>query len=109
MTVTRSRAHPWLRLLLLWAILASVISLAACSSSETAEGKVIDFRQTVPLAGGLVESLVVVELDDGREVRASLPQDDALWTELKRGSNVRVEIRRDGSGEPWQFVRILDD
>jgi predicted small secreted protein len=82
--------------------------LAACGSEKKA-GTVTGFGQAVPAGGGSVQSYVTVNLDeDGTEVKAWLPQDDALWSTMRQGASsgsIRVEIQRDG--EFWRFVQVL--
>ena len=74
--------HPsWLRtplFLLLFITIVLSFLLTACGDKNES-GRVIKFGQAVPSGGGIVQSYVTVQLDDGSEVQAWLPQDDALW------------------------------
>jgi cytochrome c biogenesis protein CcmG/thiol:disulfide interchange protein DsbE len=57
-----------------------------------------------------VQSFVKVELDDGTEVTAWLPQDDELWHTFQEGTKqgrIRVDVSYDG--EFWRFERISTD
>jgi len=97
--------HPQpVRIVLLVILVASVLLLSACGP-ETAQGKIIGAYQ--PLRSGMVQMYIVVELDDGTEVDAWLPQDQAIWDKVSM--NLRVEIQREGAEESWEFVRFLDD
>lgn len=96
----------WLISMLLIFVLS--IALTGCGSG-TKVGTVTSFGQAVPAGGGMVQSYVTVMLDDdGTEVEAWLPQDDALWNTMRQGANsgaIRVEVKRDGKF--WKFVQIL--
>lgn len=98
--------HPQpVRIALLVIIVASMLLLSACGP-ETAQGKITGAYQ--PLRSGMVQMYIVVELDDGTEVDAWLPQDQAVWDRVRK--NLRVEIQREGGDDGyWEFVRFLDD
>jgi len=84
--------------------LAISFVLSACGS-ETKAGTVTGFGQSL---GGMVQSFVTVELDDGTQVKAWLPEDQKVWDTMSRGANsrtIRVEITREG--ESWKYVRVL--
>jgi hypothetical protein len=103
--------HPQpVRIVLLVALVASVVLLSACGT-ETAQGEITGAYQ--PLRSGTVQMYIEVELDDGTEVDALLPQDQEIWDEVSRsvrsGGHLRVEIQRKGSEETWEFVQFLDD
>lgn len=97
--------------ILLWVIfVASVVLLSACGT-KTAQGKITGWYQ--PLRSGMVQMYIEVALDDGTEVDALLPEDQAIWDKVIRsvrgGGHLRVEIQRKGSEETWEFVQFLDD
>lgn len=103
--------HPQLTMIMLLVIfVASAVLLSACGT-ETVQGKIIGAYQ--PLQSGMVQMYIEVELDDGTEVDALLPQDQEIWDMVSRsvrsGGRPRVEIQRKGSEESWEFVRFLDD
>jgi len=79
----RIRQQP-VRIVLLVIIIASAILLSACGN-KTAQGKIIGAFQ--PLRSGMVQMYIEVELDDGTEVDAVLPQDQAIWDKVS--SSVR--------------------
>ncbi len=82
-------------------------TLTGCGH-RTREGTVTGFGQAVPAGGGMVQSFVTVKLDDSTETRVWLPQNQELWTTMRRGARsgrIRIVAKRDG--EFWKFVRIL--
>jgi protein-disulfide isomerase len=88
------------------AILLSFL-LTACGNKNES-GRVIKFGQAVLAGGGIVQSYVRVQLDDGSEVLAWLPIDDALWVEMReaaRSGKTLVEIKP--QGDAWEFVQVL--
>jgi hypothetical protein len=103
--------HPQpARIVLLVILVTSVVLLSACGT-KTAQGKITGAYQ--PLRSGMVQMYIEVELDDGTEVDALLPQDDEIWDKVResvrRGWHLRVEIQRKGSEASWEYVRFLDD
>jgi hypothetical protein len=107
--IQRGNSFPKPMFLLILVTLLTSLALTACGL-RTETGRVIAFGQAIPAGGGLVQSYVTVELDDGTEVYAWLPQDDSLWNTLQRGAasgNIRIKIRRDG--EFWKFDQILEN
>lgn len=107
------RIHPQpVRIVLLVLLVASVVLLSACGTdTKTAQGKITGAYQ--PLRSGMVQMYIEVELDDGTEVDALLPEDQKIWDKVtgsvRSGGHLRVEIQREGSEESWEFVRFLDD
>jgi len=89
----------------LWipAIILIMIFGASCTPKEKS-GWADSFEQFVPASGGTVQSYLKVNLDDGTEIKAWLPQDDELWgslqNEIKNG-RIRVDVSFDG--EFWRF------
>lgn len=105
------KIHPQsVKIVLLVLLVAGVVLLSACGT-EMAQGTITGAYQ--PLRSGMVQMYINVELDDGRKVDAVLPVDqkiwDKVWWSVKRGGYLRVEIRRQRSDEPWEFVRFLDE
>jgi hypothetical protein len=98
-------------------LLLSLVLLSGCT--QKAQGRIAGAYQGVGVGGGLVQMYAKVQLDDGTEVDALLPNSPP-WTETQkvwdkvsdsvRGrTRLRVEIQRKGSNEPWKFVRFVDD
>jgi hypothetical protein len=79
-------------------------------SGRVEQGKVTGFGQSM----GVVQSFVRVELADGTEVKAWLPQDDELWTKMQRyvrnggPGEMFVEIRYNRSKDYWEYLKIVE-
>jgi hypothetical protein len=88
-------------------VLTVILAVAACT--ETKIGDVRSWGQSAPPGGGVVQSYVGVKLDDGTEVTAWLPEDQALWdlmsARVRNGLAKQAEIKRDGKF--WRFVREI--
>lgn len=87
----------------------SAMLLTACGGQKQT-GRVVAFGQSIPAGGGLVQSYIKVELDDGTQVRAWLPQDDALWASMQKAARqgkTRVEIQQEK--DYWMFVRVVPE
>ena len=102
--------HPLpVSIVLVVILVSSVLLLSACGP-ETAQGKITGAYQ--PMRSGMVQMYIEVELDDGSEVDAQLPQDQEIWDKVSRSirsrGHLRVEIQRKGSEETWEFVSFLD-
>lgn len=85
------------------------IMLIGCGGPKQ-EGTVTGFGQSVPSGGGMVQSFVNVELDDGSELIAWLPQDDALWNTMRNRANsrsLRIEIQQEE--DYWVYVRTVSE
>ncbi|NIM13314.1 MAG: hypothetical protein GTO45_14475 [Candidatus Aminicenantes bacterium] len=88
-------------------ISVSLLLLTNCGQM-TKKGTVTNFGQSVPLKGGLVQSYVSVEFDDGTKGKAWLPNDQNVWDTFRREAQyhwVRIEIQR--KGKIWKYVKTL--
>lgn len=94
--------------LLILIIMISGMILSACGA-ETQEGTTTGYGQMIPAGGGLVQSFVDVELDDGSEVRVWLTQDDNLWRRMNTGASqgIRIEFKREN--DYWMFTDYVNE
>jgi len=91
-----------------WSIAFPLLFIMIACGPRTETGTVTDFGQSVSASGGVVQSFVLVRLDDGTEVRAWLPEDDQLWRNLDDGAKSRkLRIKIQKEGEAWRFAEIL--
>jgi len=87
--------------------LSSMVFLTECST-QTEQGKVTGFGQTM----GTVQSYIKVELSDGTEVQAWLPEVDSIWDRMhnhvRYGSgDLYVEIKHNRSKDYWEYVKEI--
>lgn len=102
-------AVPWLRrLVVLMVVLVGVVAVGCGGGDNTSQGVVVEFGQSVPPGGGMVESFVVVRTEGGEEVEVWLPNDDAVWgamSDASRTDDVTISYERDG--ESWVYVDVV--
>lgn len=94
----------------LGAVLILGMLVAGGCGSEVKQGVVVDFGQSVPAGGGMVQSFVVVESDGGDEITVWLPNDDGVWNSMMsaaRSSN-RTVIEFEKDGDFWMYVDVAD-
>lgn len=95
-------------LLIILSVALSLCMLCTACGPETKTGTVAEFGQSVSAKGGMVQSYVVVKLEDGTELKAWLPSDDAVWTDMRNAAgkgSTRIEIKQDGKF--WRYVRAV--
>ncbi len=91
--------------------LLSFLLLQSGCIVKTEQGKPIDFRPSVSDMG---HSSIIVELDDGSEVRAWLPDDQKIWDEMSslvkdernaasRGGEKIVQIKYNRPKKYWEY------
>ena len=106
----RSRIFTRLADIALLLILVICLTLLAACSPKTAQGKIIGAFQSL---SGMVQMYIEVELDDGTQVDAVLPIDQAIWDKaiqsVQRNQQLRVEVQQQPGEEWWEFVRFLEE
>ncbi len=89
-------------------VMVLVALLAVGCGGGAKQGLVVDFGQSLPAGGGMVQSFVVVQLDDGEEIDVWLPQDQTVWDAMMgaaRTGSTTIEFKKDG--EFWMYVDVV--
>ena len=93
----------------LLAVAIVVTLLATGCGGGTEQGTVVDFGQSVPAGGGMVQSYVVVESDGREEVTVWLPDDQAVWDAMMgaAGSPGSTNSEYEKDGDFWVYVDVV--
>ena len=101
--------------------LLSLLLLQSGCVAKTEQGKLVAFSQSVPgldPSSGMVHSSIKVEIADGSEVEAWLPDDQKIWDEMSdlvesrrleglSGGEKIVQIKYNRAKKYWEFDKNL--
>lgn len=93
-------------------VLLTVLILASCANGgQSNVGHVVEFGQSVPASGGMVKSFVEVETEAGETITVWLPNDQAVWDDMRKaaiGGSADTCVAFDEDGETWRYAGRAD-